>query len=435
MIIITIFFLIVMLGTSLIKDHNYYNPLNIFLFIWLFICVLASFRLFGMMEYSYKGPLIILIGCFGFFTGFNIAKRYRVKGIKKIPFISIDKNYQYEIRENVFTIMLLISIVVYLIMASAVIGLLVKGFDPSTIREMYRDSGETAISGAASSLIYGSKSLKQLASYFARPVIIASIPLCSIDIIDKRRISRNTLLSIIATALFLISTFGRNTLLVIVVTIVSVFGIRKKRLSKKTKKRIRWICIACVLVLAIAFYYLSQSRASGSNSNGLQNAYAYFAIPVPLLDYWANIVNESDYFSFGFSYISGFVANIMNVLARFGMKPTPYRVAEYFNYNQVDHFIYVFSNYKYNAYVSLFFAFYLDFREFGVLIGSFVFGYIISRVYNKATNNNAYLAYYLLLLQSILWSFVRWEFVIVAYCFSFIFLRVLLKKGSKLHDV
>lgn len=435
MIYLTVAVLLLLLMFCIFTE-KIYSPLTIFLGIWLVVCSLASMRLFDMYEYSYHAPLVILIGVVGMFLGYMIAKKYRVsvKSVKRsISTGGTQKTKVYYLREKALIILLAVAIAVYATMAVSVLALLAAGFDASTIREMYRDSGETAISGMASSVIYGSKMLKYVDSYLAKPIVLASIPIMSIELTEKGRITLLSILSMVALGLSMFVTFGRTNILIAAASIVSAFLIQRKQLPKKVKRRLIFIAVFVLLVITVFYSFMSGVRESGSNSNAIMNAYAYFAIPVPLLDYWMEHADKAGAYSLGFSYISGFVANIMNVLARFNIILEPYKSAQLYNYNLVDHFISVFPSHRYNAYVSMFFAFYLDFREFGVFFGSMIYGYIVSRIFKKAKNDKLHLALYLMLLQSLLWSFVRWHFVIVSYCFGLILLRLLFTTNEKTH--
>lgn len=416
--------MILLLIISVVTE-KLYSPLTIFLVIWLVVCSLASMQLFNMYNYSYRAPLVILIGVIGMFLGYVIAKNYRINCYVKLFDGKIRRKKIYYLREKTLMILLVVAIVVYATMAVSVLALLAAGFDASTIREMYRDSGETAISGMASSVIYGSKTLKYLDAYLAKPIVLASIPIMSIDITEKGKITLLSILSMIALGLSMFVNFGRTNIFVAVVSVMSAFLIQRRQLSKRVKRRLIFIALLVFFAITAFYSFMSEVRASGSNSNAIQNAYAYFAIPVPLLDYWMEHADRAGAYSLGFSYISGFIANIMNVLARLNIILKPYRYAQLYNYNLVDHFISVFPSYKYNAYVSMFFALYLDFREFGVFFGTLIYGYIMSRAFRKAHDNKLHLAIYLMLLQSLLWSFIRWYFVIVSYCFGLILLRLL----------
>lgn len=428
MIVVTTAILLLLLMLSVVREKNVYNPMTIFLALWSVVCFLAGLKLFGMYDYSYHAPLVVLIGVVSVYLGYIFGSKYKIKLPHQIKHIGIDETREYVVREKLCIVLLFITISVYLIMGISVLALLAAGYDASTIREMYRDSGETAISGMATSLIYGSDFVKKLDSYLAKPTICATIPILSIELTSKGKITKLSALSIVALALSLLVNFGRLNAFVAVACVVVAFFIQGKKLSKKTKRRVK--CIATLLLAAMIVFFLlmSNARSTTNSSGAVPNSYAYFSIPIPLLDYWMEQVDSMGAYSLGFSYISGFVANIMNVLARFNIVIPPYKWGSRFNYNLVDHFIGIFPSRRYNAYVSMFFALYLDFREIGVFFGSFIYGCVISRIYNKAKKSKIYLAFYLLLFQGLLWSFIRWQFVIVSYCFAFIFLRILFKR-------
>ncbi len=83
---------------------------------------------------------------------------------------------------------------------------------------------------------------------------------------------------------------------------------------------------------------------------------------------------------------------------------------EMFNIIQ-NSWIEVFPRNWYNAYVSCFFYFYLDFGIIGVMLGSFVFGKISSIFYNLLIKNKSLLSIliYMIILQCIIDSFIRWQ--------------------------
>lgn len=132
MIIVTCFALAIYLGISIIKWRNLYNPLTIFCTMWLIICFLAELKLFGMYNYSFRAPLVILIGATGMFLGCILGRHYKLK-LKRIPFFGIDPSANYVLREKIYVVLLAISIIVYGIMASSIVGLLASGYSASTI--------------------------------------------------------------------------------------------------------------------------------------------------------------------------------------------------------------------------------------------------------------------------------------------------------------
>jgi len=65
-----------------------------------------------------------------------------------------------------------------------------------------------------------------------------------------------------------------------------------------------------------------------------------------------------------------------------------------------------------NAFVTTFFQFYLDGGMFGVFVGGVLFGFFVMHFYKKAKNgtDDKYTLIYLLLLQKLIFSFVRFYF-------------------------
>ena len=121
------------------------------------------------------------------------------------------------------------------------------------------------------------------------------------------------------------------------------------------------------------------------------------------------------------SFFQGLFAIVLTIIGRFGVTNKVYDLASLYNYEYVEQFLKIFPNQRYNAFVSMFFAFYLDFRYFGVFIGSFMFGLLISYSYKFAKKGNLLsMSYFLLMMQALVKSFVRWEFVVGPYCFAFI---------------
>ena len=81
----------------------------------------------------------------------------------------------------------------------------------------------------------------------------------------------------------------------------------------------------------------------------------------------------------------------------------------------------------------MFYYFYVDWREIGVFLGSAIYGMLMSISYIKTKNeknNLLYCAYFVMLLQGLLKSFVRWEFVQTSYILSFIYILFMIKKKA-----
>ena len=83
-----------------------------------------------------------------------------------------------------------------------------------------------------------------------------------------------------------------------------------------------------------------------------------------------------------------------------------------------------------NAYVSLFWYFYTDAREYGIIIGSLVYGFIMRRVYAKSiiNKNIKNVAIYFLLFQGLFFSFIRFPFSKAYYVLAILYMLFVIKK-------
>lgn len=427
--VITIFFIALMVLISAISEKSWSNPLTIFCGMWFAICFLAELKLFGMYDYSENVFLIVLLGNIGFFCGYMLAKKTKVISRYEFSAIGISNKYLYQYNTKIIMAFLWAAIAIYLLMSIQVLGLLLAGFDTATIRESYRETGTTTVSGMALTAIFGSTLVKQLELYIAQPVMRAAIPIFAIEITGKGKMTPLATMALAVAGLYTFSKFGRFALLYIIADVILCYFIIGKNIDRRTKKKIKRVVLLGIVGICLVLVYLSVYRWENETFSYAQSIYGYFSIPIPLLDFWTKRIDAVNAYSFGNSYVLGFMGFVTRVLKRVGISLPAYATATLYNYNLVDSFVYIFPGQKYNAYVSMFFAFYLDFREIGVFAGTLIFGYIVEKSYKKAkTKRVEYLAFYLLLIQCIVKSFVRWEFVLEQYWLSFLILRLWFKK-------
>ena len=151
-----------MILISAISEKSWSNPLTIFCGMWFAICFLAELKLFGMYDYSENVFLIVLLGNIGFFCGYMLAKKTKVSSRYEFSAIGISNKYLYQYNTKIIMAFLWAAIAIYLLMSIQVLGLLLAGFDTATIRESYRETGTTTVSGMALTAIFGSTLVKQL---------------------------------------------------------------------------------------------------------------------------------------------------------------------------------------------------------------------------------------------------------------------------------
>lgn len=86
-----------------------------------------------------------------------------------------------------------------------------------------------------------------------------------------------------------------------------------------------------------------------------------------------------------------------------------------------------------NAYVSLFWFFYLDGRILGVIVGMFLYGFFSNKIFQGYNQSKSQYNLCLLLLwiQGLLFSGVRFQFAVMPYALAFIYIGLLFYDKKK----
>lgn len=411
MIVLSCLLLFIAIVTIFFKSRNVAHPLVLFLGLW-FSCILcASLRLYNMRAYSSKGLAVIMIGLVSFSIGCGLA--FLVK-YYKIHIVPIDGMCPHKIRMNISRRML------YLILAASFAGILLlnlatiralrHGVSYSYIRNMYYGYGN------AQKLI-ASTFLNTYINWISVPSLYALIPVSLINLFERKGDKRFSVLVMIAAVMYIFGSAGRFMLMFMLVQVVAMMNYYHATITKKTKKRM----VVIVLAVLVALLLLTVIRSKGASGKKVNTIYAYLSIPVYLLSYWLDATG-----SVGQLHGSGFFYGILTFFnyftSKLGFDIPAYREA--YNVIQVtqDNWVAVFPNEWYNAYVSMFYYFYIDFGIAGVILGCIFFGYLCYIVYYSAFINKekCALLYYMLLIQCIICSLVRWQLGTITMVLTFI---------------
>ena len=152
----------------------------------------------------------------------------------------------------------------------------------------------------------------------------------------------------------------------------------------------------------------------GENVDFFFQMYQYFVVPIAHLEYRINELNASFFNVYGYGMASfyGVFYPFMFILTLAGWKYpiwlTTIRDLSFMNLENVV----LLGSARMNAFVTTFFQFYLDGGMFGVFVGGVLFGFFVMHFYKKAKNgtDDKYTLIYLLLLQKLIFSFVRFYF-------------------------
>ena len=261
-----------------------------------------------------------------------------------------------------------------------------------------------------------------ISSYISGPGLYALLPI-SILLCLKRKHVLFSFLVFFDLILNILSSGSRIILVYTALEFVIAMVYEKNKISKGIK-RLGFILIVVSVILIIV---LSNLRSS----TGLfRSFYAYFSGPVVLFSYWMNYADNFNIHSFGLSFLYPFTwlinagGNILGISTE-GLR----NIVEWQGLPQ-DIWVQVFPNQSMNAFSTLFYFFYEDFRSMGIYIFSFIFGSIMGNVFYQSFVNRStkYLSFYLLGVKALVGSFMIWQLGSTTFFLSFVLLMLCIKK-------
>jgi len=381
---------------------------------------MTNLSLYGLRPFSETVYPIIFVGCFCYFIG-TLLPVIKVKSNRIANTDDYKKSLATkEIKELVFNkkLYLLLQIVSFIcvlfVFYQALLAML-SGYSFSVVRNMFKSIGDE--SGFINSIF-----LHIVWVLFVVPTVYLSIPIVMYSFFAKSRGNKALMtLSIINIVMYIISSGGRILIICCVVYLLFL----AKRFNFQVTGRIKFLVLSLFVILTYSFLYITMDRSN--ERSVFEYVYHYTAIPIPLFSHWKAYVDNQEIITYGSAFWYGFVGFI-NRVTRFAgtteiAKTTQDAIAmTEFNY------IRLFPTRSYNAFVTCFYYFYLDFRYFGVVIGGLFYGFISQIVYLKAiaSKDSRNFIVLLLFIQSIIFSIARWQFGEMKYFLSFAYLLIIL---------
>lgn len=397
MAIVSIVFSIIIAVLFLKITKNIYNAATIFCGYWGILVFLNYLSLDGMHKPSELTYSYIFLGIFGFTIGCILAllrtKRINVKVRKGEP------NY------FLLKIACVIIIAYCLYRISLIVVFLAQGYSWGEIRLMHGiagDSGEGTLKGGTFSQI--------LHDWCVAPLLYLLAPTLVIDLFIGKREKQFSIMAIVAMILYSVSTVSRAiwSFLILYAICVMIICKGKYQLPKKVKKWIRRIPIF-IVILFLIIVFITQQRSADSEANIILNMYAYLAGGISLMDIYLQSP-ISNMCTYGFFSMYGFVQPIFFVLNYLHILDYPQAILDTIQIKDaLEVYIPISDHITMNAYSTLFYNFYLDFRIVGIFIGSMIFGLICMKMYRNFKQRQDFksLAIYLILVQFIIFSMAR----------------------------
>lgn len=401
------------------SERNFYNPGFLMSLMWGVILSLANLRLYGLFEASSETYLVILIGIIAFNIGCFATGVMKVTSNRvNLPHIfnPSDKSEMYDLALKALCIL---SVVLLAPPAIKGFKLILSGVDMSYIR--------TEENGVA----YGNPILRLLYNYIVRPFSYAILPIFAADFfVSKKKDKFLLICSILIVAERVLIEGGRVVIMFIISSLLTAFAVTrgKFKLKKGSKALLLVITVACVY----AIYQVSLSRGA---TDMWYTLYIYFCGCVPHLSYRLNQLDVvyAGVHTYGMACLNGVLSYIFAILDNLGISaPQAFTAAT--QLMNVENKVAVTSDVQsqFNAFVGPYFYMYLDGGYFGVILGMLLYGILCYHFYKKLKNKISYrdLTVYILLVQGIITSMVRLQFVVTYYTVAFVFIYFLINKNK-----
>jgi oligosaccharide repeat unit polymerase len=389
---------------SYFKEKNAYNPVTIIFSIWTITIFLASIRLFGIYEASDFTYYIIFVGLMSFLIGYYFLGPFGRRRKNESRIYTGNKTFT----RNTTIIYILMAVAFVILSKTAVnsLYLLLQGNQLDYIRYSARND------------IMSSNAVAYV--YIAQPIVNLMICISALNFYSKEKNKIIFWGTVVLTLLTILSEGGRFLLLYYIINYVyaAILVGRKFKLKKKDKKRLRVIIL---LVFAIIIY-ITISRGS----NLVASFYVYICGSIPHLSQKVVYLDNMNTYTWGVASYQGFIRPIFTFLRNLGIiSDLPFLVsmAEILTL-EVEKPVSISDGSNFNGFITMFYYFYADFGILGVAIGSIIYGYLCRSVYSKVKHGliNTNVVVYLLFIQTMYLSIVRYQFSSYMFALSFVYL-------------
>jgi len=397
-------------------NRSFVNPITLVLLIFAVVAYLPTLHLFGLYEFSDLAFRIVLAGIVFILVGFLLAFAFETMSRKS----NAAKKHRFskparEVSYRLARVAAIVAIAVLIATRIAILAILLNGGGFAAVRNYFLGYGGNV--GYADSL--GELAGRIIVS----PILFALTPIFVYGLVVGPINKRFTVLFVTAATLNLLTTGGRIMFVYAIVQFVVLYAIRRRSQVRLSRGKIATV----VVMLAALVIAVTVSRGNAV----LYETYTYFAIPLPLLSHWAEWADAAQVRTHGLAFTYGIVTLIANLADLLGSSIGG-DVADAVAAPQVS-WVELLPGRPFNAFVTMFYYFYLDFRIPGVILFSFLSGFIAQRIYGRAkyAGDTWSTLLFLLVLQGVVMSFVRWQPTDGAYVLAFVVLWILTRRRTR----
>lgn len=399
--------LVILILLNYLETKKIFSYSNLFHFLWLVIMLTYSLKLYDLYDVSNFAVLLILLGNIFFFAGAFARRRFKYRRIIFFKNQRLERDFSYRSIMIVIIIHLLTSIY----FSFRTISFLKQGYAYGFIRNIYQ--GYTEISFTLN------QAEDILRNWVSLPLgtVIPAVVVASL--LQKKSYKCCYILFIIDEVLYMFYSQHRAALAFIGVYFVIVIANRWSTVDNKIKIRIIWLSFLSIVSIVL----VSNSRFNVGDSSIGRTVYRYICGCIPFFDIKIKEAELYNYQTYGLSFLYGIVTPIESLLGVTPFGKTPFYLWVDSIMLSKEKWIRIGDRTFMNAYATIFYDFYLDFKTPGVCLGSMFFGYMIENAYKRFANfnNTKDLAISLTYSVAIVMSMVRWQFGSASFFMAFIY--------------
>lgn len=399
------------------------SPTLIFSLLWGFIMLAEGMHLFGLYESDMITYLVIGVGVLCFSLGALLFKNVVVNdNLNK-------KAVGYEVKTHLFFSFMVVTILLCLYPTITNVSLMLSGkLSFSTLRMTFDNS-------------YSNIVLKLLYNYIALPCSLACLPIVAVMLMTDRSIK----IKVVAFSMTVFVIFERVMIdagrgIVLYFFVILYFAYRlfgSKNNNFINKKQIKHLLVILFVVVILVYVLISLARRT-SFADLFKQIYFYICGCVPLLDVNLKSINQEHICLMGVSGFRGLLQFVFTMLENIGLMNYPSFMQEadlWYNNSLLVQTIAP-STY-FNSYATLFYNVYLDGGIIAVAIEMLIYGAFSRCVYNmvdKYPNNLRMKAIYLFVIHGLLFSFIRFQFVLVRNIIGYVFIFIIIGKRKMVDE-
>lgn len=417
--IIVAFFLFIFAISIHYKERTWVSPGALFCYEWGIISLLASMRLFGLYEASFKTWMIILLGTISFLVGINFGKRLRIGNYAPVNTVNGEMYNPPFFGKRIFWIIVLVLLIYNVYLLSNTYVYIKMGYSLGEIRDA--NAGMINLTGFSRSSGIFNELISLLMNILEIFVVATGIEAFISDI------KANWKMFVAVFAVEIVNAFStgsRFTIAYLMVELLVCIGFYKHcgqdigiQISRKTKK---WVGRIVVLLLAILIWI---TLVRGAQTGQIvEKYYRYVCGNIVFLDLHIKELDDIGFWSMGYAGLFGFWSFVLPYFNALGISyPTIYldTISKVFN---TQTFIQIGTKMYTNAFISPFYHLYADYRWFGVVVGMFIFGGIVGKGYSRAVRESTHVRviFYLVMCQMLFKTLQTYPFSLKPYFFAMI---------------